>query len=823
MNLLRRRFVVAVLTVAAVLAAAGFGLVAPRSHGGAAAGRTATLTASQRRAIALSGRLAALADSVLRTNPRLAQLLAVEATRVADTPQARAALFRAATVPARAALVLSADAVIGALAVSADGSTAVAGTYRGQLTEVNLRTGARAQASGDSGRGAILGVAASANGTTVAAAYGTGAVVWRPGHAPVRLTVRGNPFSIAVSPSGHQVAVLSTLSGPLLKSLHGLVMPQALTVINLPRGTQVSTTSVAAAGFYGGFVMPAEPDMLSPWYFAELAFPSESTLRLIPTPAAFTDYSTSDLKVTARSSPTPAIAVVNASSANGAFYGEAGDQSLIQEWPAEAVPRYARAGNWPSDPPQTLTFSDDGRYAAALADGTITVDPMAYSSDPDNINVIPQSGQWFAAPADTTALAFAGDSGLISVSGSTLRLWNLAGNFQLSTAAGDGCCGGVSELAISPDGRYLFLDDGGGVVINAPGLPPLPDLAGDPATGPFQVQPDGGTIAVAWSGTQPLMAGFDRGAAHVIVVNPETRLNPGSSVGDTIQYPNGITIGSWPLPANLPSSLVAATSTSSGDIVIVRGGTAATVITFDPHAKAGRPRTVNLTGFSVPDGIELVPVAISRDGSGAVFAEAAVPSPPVLYGQPVIPTLSGSLVYVDLGTGAAHSLTPDGDAGAVVFSAKTLVLATRDGSVQEWDAAGDHRLLAFPRARIGTVGLTVSPDGTLLAAVNGATGVASVADAATGQVIATLNVPRGSHSGGPTPWDGTLIAFSPDDRYLFTSTQGGELVRWDIGESDLVNVACQRAGYNLTPAIWQRYVRTPPPRNLSCLAPPARH
>jgi hypothetical protein len=88
--------VLAVLTVGAVVAAgAGTGLAIARSRGDAAGVRARSqgaALASQRRAAALSDRLAALAVSAIGTNPGLAQLLAVEATRVDNTPQARAAL-----------------------------------------------------------------------------------------------------------------------------------------------------------------------------------------------------------------------------------------------------------------------------------------------------------------------------------------------------------------------------------------------------------------------------------------------------------------------------------------------------------------------------------------------------------------------------------------------------------------------------------------------------------------------------------------------------------------------------------------------------------
>lgn len=815
-----RRSVLTVLTVGAVLAAgAGAWLAIGRSGGGGAPARAlAAALASQRRAAALSGRLAALAVAAIGTNPSLAQLLAVEATRVDNTPLARAALFKAATVPAGPALVLPAGGAISALAVSADGSAVVAGTFDGTVTEFDLFTGARTQ---ERVGAPILGVAVSAAGTAVAAAYGTGATLWRAGHAPLPLPVRGYPFSIALSPSGQRAAVLSTLSGPLAETNDGLVMPEALTVLGTGRGSQATTTSLGAAGWDGGFTLPREPDLFSSGYFfTELAFPSESMLTVTQTPGAFTDYAPSTLTVIARSTPAPGLGMMQGNSANGAFYGMEDPGQVIEEWPAAATPAHGRAGNGVPSRPMEVTFSNDGKYAAALTGNTIAVSPLTYAQDPGDFGGTLPPGTQLAAPPGTTGVAFAGDGRLVSVSGSTLRVWDMgtAAASVISTVNND-CCGSVSGLEVSSDGRYVSTDDS--IFRNAPGLAAV---AGVDSQSGAMPAPDGGTIAVLWPGGQPLLAGLDISSGHVIVLNPETALNPGTSVLASIENPDGIVVGSWPVPANSPAAVFAARSASDGRVVIVRGGTGLAVITFNPRTRKSADRAVGLSGYAIPSGIELAPLAISQDGRGAVFAEFGGPAQADPYGQPAQPVLSGSLVYVNLVTGAARDLTSDGvpGGGGVLFTRDLLLITAADGSMQEWDADGDRLLRTLPLAGIGTIGLTASPDGTLLAGVNSPTGVASVADAETGQVIATLPLTSSSIGRSSGTWAGTIMAFSPDDRYLFTAVPGGDLTRWDIGESDLVSIACHRAGYTLTPAIWRQYVHAPPPPSLSCLGPPGR-
>jgi len=816
-NVRARRSVLAVLTAVAVLAGAGVGvgLAVARSRGDAAVARARSqaAVAGQRRSAVLSGRLAALAVAAIRTNPGLAQLLAVAATRVDNTPQARAALSRAATVPASPERVLRAGGGGGitALAVAADGGAVVAGTSDGEVTEFNLRTGATIQETVASDGAAILGVAVSATGTTAVAAYGLGAVLLRPGHPPVSLKVRGHPFSVGLSPSGQRVAVLSTLSGPLVTTDDGKVMPELLTVLSPQRGTRATTTSLESAGWTGGFVLPREPDLFSDEYFTELAFPSESVLTLTPVPGAFIDYAPSDLKVIARSSPAPGTDMMEGNSANGAFYGMEDAADALDEWPATAAAAGQLTGSGLSAQPTDLAFSDDGKFAAAVVGDAIVVNPLSSAADD------PLAGTQLTASPGTSGVAFAGEDRVVSVSGSTIQLWDLGTAVHLSSVTND-CCGSVSELTVSPDGRYVITDDS--IFSNAAGLPVA---AGIGSSDGGDASPDGGTISEVWSDGQPLDVGLDIGRDHVIVLNPESALNPGSALSN-IENPDGIVLGSWPVPTNEPSVLFAASATTDGGIVIVRGGTSPAVITVNPRTSKASDRTIPVSGVTVPGGTELAPLAISQDGEGAVFAEFATPAQPDQYGQPAQPVLSGSLVYENLVTGAARVLTSDGvpGGGAVLFTRDLLLVQTADGSVQEWDTSAGRLLRTLPLAGIGTIGLTASPDGTLLAAVNSATGVASVADAETGQVIATLPLPPAPEGKTAGTWTGTIMAISPDDRYLFTATPGGALTRWDIGESDLIRLACRRAGDNLTPAIWRQYVHTPPPADLSCLGPPGR-
>ena len=185
------------LTVALLVA----GLVAVGQRGSAVA---------QARAATARG-LASAAVANLRTDLALSQVLAAQAYRVEPNAQTRAALFSSLTASPQLDRYVPVGGEVSALASSADGRIAVAGTEDGRVVRVDLASGRRAEQR--VGTRPVTAVATSANGGVVAAFSAGSALRWEVGSGATQQF--GTPDLtdglVAVSPSGRFTAVYSTV------------------------------------------------------------------------------------------------------------------------------------------------------------------------------------------------------------------------------------------------------------------------------------------------------------------------------------------------------------------------------------------------------------------------------------------------------------------------------------------------------------------------------------------------------------------------------------------------------------------------------------
>ena len=126
--------------------------------------------------ISEAGQLAAIAGTLTGSHLDLAELFAAEAYRLYPDAQTSAALFGAVTADPHLVRYLPATGSVSAVATSADGHTAVAGTVSGQVLRWNLLDFQRSVVARLPA--AISSVAVSANGDTIAAVDGAAALVW---------------------------------------------------------------------------------------------------------------------------------------------------------------------------------------------------------------------------------------------------------------------------------------------------------------------------------------------------------------------------------------------------------------------------------------------------------------------------------------------------------------------------------------------------------------------------------------------------------------------------------------------------------------------
>lgn len=155
--------------------------------------------------------LASAAVANLRTDLALSQVLAAEAYRVEPSPQTRSALFSALTASPQLDRYLQVGGEVSALAASADGKVAVAGTQDGRVVRLELSSGRRTEQK--VGPRPVTAVTASADGGVLAAFAAGGALRWDASGATQAIDTPDELLDglVAVSPSGRFTAVYSTV------------------------------------------------------------------------------------------------------------------------------------------------------------------------------------------------------------------------------------------------------------------------------------------------------------------------------------------------------------------------------------------------------------------------------------------------------------------------------------------------------------------------------------------------------------------------------------------------------------------------------------
>ncbi|HEX7305759.1 WD40 repeat domain-containing protein [Lentzea sp.] len=164
--------------------------------------------------------LASAAVANLRTDLGLAQVLAAEAYRVEPNPQTRSALFQALTASPQLDRYVQVGGEVTALAASADGKVAVAGTSDGRVVRLDL--GASARSETRIGSAPVTAVAVSADGGVIAAFAAGSAVRWDGSSAVRRFDVPADLSSglVAVSPSGRFTAFRAMEADRFLSIVH---------------------------------------------------------------------------------------------------------------------------------------------------------------------------------------------------------------------------------------------------------------------------------------------------------------------------------------------------------------------------------------------------------------------------------------------------------------------------------------------------------------------------------------------------------------------------------------------------------------------------
>ncbi|WP_156213385.1 hypothetical protein [Lentzea aerocolonigenes] len=390
------RGVVAVLVVGLLVA----GLVALGQRNSAVA---------QARTVTARG-LASAAVANLRTDLALSQALAAEAFRVESNGQTRAALFSSLTASPQLDRYVQVGSQVSALATSADGKLAVAGTEDGRVVRVDVASGRRSEQR--VGERPVTAVAASADGGVIAAFSPGSALRWETASGatqqlspPAELT----DGLVAVSPSGRFTAFYQAnaaqLSGDGLTRGHRIVHDGQT-------GAKVERDEATVPLF--GMRLPSD-DLL-------LEISPSDWVRRVP--------ATLDVLSAARGNALPAGGFRPGLSAGGDYFGfsAAGESRLWRtartEFDYNSQDVLVRDGRFR---PSAMAISDDGARTAVSEAGTIYV----Y----DATGAWPGERARLEGNSETSFVAFlGGDDRLVSSSRDRLVLWDLTRNTRIGSA-----------------------------------------------------------------------------------------------------------------------------------------------------------------------------------------------------------------------------------------------------------------------------------------------------------------------------------------------------------------------------------------------------
>ncbi|NKE57870.1 TIR domain-containing protein [Lentzea sp. PSKA42] len=375
----------AVLTVSVLVAA--FIAVGQRNDAVAQA-RTATARG-----------LASAAVANLGTDLALSQLLAAQAYRTEPNGQTRAALFKAVTASPQLDRYLEVGGEVSALAASADGKIAVAGTKDGRVVRLDLAGGRTEQKVGER---PVSSVATSADGGVVAAYAEDRRLRWDAKTGAVQDIGKDSAQAghVAVSPSGRFTAVYAGSEAA------------ARILVHDGRSGRVTEREDTTLGLLG------------------LRLPDDETLVEI----GYTDWvrrspATLDVTSSAKGYMLPANGFWVGLSANGEHFGystEGGTRLWRTTEPAFDYDSHEAV--LPAGPPDpvAVAITGDGTRTAVAAAGTIFVHDVKGPAAGERARL--------EGNAETPFVEFLGDNDhLVSASRDRLVLWDLTRDTRIGS------------------------------------------------------------------------------------------------------------------------------------------------------------------------------------------------------------------------------------------------------------------------------------------------------------------------------------------------------------------------------------------------------
>ncbi|MGW8354735.1 nSTAND1 domain-containing NTPase [Streptomyces wedmorensis] len=418
-------------------------------------------TADAQRQAALSRQLATQSDTINKTNPELASLLAVQAYRTSPTPEALHSLRTASTLPLQRRLSGHAQAV-DSVAFSPDGKTLATGSYDNTARLWDKDTGkTRHILKGHTDQ--VHALAFSPNGSVLATA-GQDAKVW------LWTVATGEPLATL---SGHEGEVTGVAFSPDGKTLAASSYDTV----------QLWDLEASKAGP----VLRGHTNLVT-----SVAFGPDGTLATgsADNTAKLWDTDTGETRRTLKQHTSPVTSV--AFSPDGKSLATAGNDSTVLVWDVAT----GKPGPEIVTVTESVAFSPDGTTLATGGSGY----QGDYSVTLWNVNTAAPISSLTGHSDQVLQTAFSPDGTTLASVGRdhTVRLWDVSP--KLTGTALTGHTDVVSSVAFSPDGKTLATGSADKTarlwtVATGKSRPPLWGHSSQVSAVAFS--PDGATLATA--------------------------------------------------------------------------------------------------------------------------------------------------------------------------------------------------------------------------------------------------------------------------------------------------------------------------------------
>lgn len=724
-----------------------------------------------------AAQLANVSAALLNTDTGLAQLFATQAYHHDPTPQTRAALLQAVTASPHLVRSLQADGPIAATAASGDGHTVAAGTKGGKVLtwrpSGGLGDAPRQQAATlDS---AVKMIAIDADGDTGAAMDATAVRIWSSSRSmrSVGLPPGQRPTAVAVSPSGHYVAVTME---------DDLTQPRLL-LVELATG-RIRDTVLKD--------MSSAPDRISAPDDGQLVLLDEAN-------GSWARMSVPELKHLGGSAVGfGAHNYGSALSANGGYFTYSNAGTSLPLWTTRGSPDYDRptlTAATQGTNPVALALSADGSRVAQGVNTTIYVSVSVRSAQDRQ----PPTALTGAGPLLYDSLAFVGPGNdrLLSASGDLLTLWDLSQVSRIG-AASDAIipesCNGCYEprIGVQPGNRNVAVVDGNGSALNVQALGPH--------------------VTHRW--TERAAEGRMPAYGPPLWTSDGTKIILVSARDDSAQIrsfaPGLPSVGSWSAPGAPPHQTDAPTllqMTSTGRQVVEIGDTG-TVKLRDVTTGQILRRIQGPAGMT-PTMYDPSPLPPDYAAANASATYAAV-----------IDRDNSQVHVTDIAAGKVQVIHGK-DARGVAFVRDKLLIQLSSGVLEIWDASGRSRTATLRGVPDSVIGPVVNGVDTIVETDSDST--VTLIDYPSGQRLGTLPVPKGYKA------TSIGLGFAPGGKTLVSATEvsgdgvglvdGGTVVGWRVDDGAWLGAACHSAGRDLTADQWRQYMGGPAPPELHCPAP----